>query len=157
VSISVCPSIVLWAKGNPALRHTEGLLVGGSSGSALAGAIKFLQTTPEGQAIAQQEDANVVVVLPDGIRNYISKVSFIIDASRSPGTDVTVALPGLVPLRVTQRTTDAAIPRDPRDSVQQHRASFQRTEQWKDQRKHQRSGTRRERYRARRSSQDTRG
>jgi cysteine synthase len=59
----------------PPFRRTEGLLVGGSSGSALAGAIKFLQDTPEGQAIAQREDANVVVILPDGIRNYISKVS----------------------------------------------------------------------------------
>ncbi|GHJ84337.1 hypothetical protein NliqN6_0739 [Naganishia liquefaciens] len=55
--------------------RAEGLLVGGSSGSALAGTLKFLRETPEGRAIAEREDANVIVVLPDGIRNYISKVS----------------------------------------------------------------------------------
>ena len=43
----------------------EGLLIGGSSGSALAGALKWLQTE-RGHEIAQTEGANVVVLLPDG-------------------------------------------------------------------------------------------
>lgn len=54
--------------------RTEALLIGGSSGASLAGAIKFLTTTDLGKEIAADPEKNVVVVLPDGIRNYISKV-----------------------------------------------------------------------------------
>lgn len=43
----------------------EGLLVGGSSGTALAGAIKAAKDLPE--------DAVCVVILPDSVRNYITK------------------------------------------------------------------------------------
>lgn len=77
------------------MRH-EGLLVGGSSGSALSGALRWLHSD-EGRAIAQTEGANVVVLLPDGyvpaclsvvrmtnvlvssvsIRNYMSKPWFL--------------------------------------------------------------------------------
>lgn len=46
------------------MRH-EGLLVGGSSGSALSGALRWLRS-PRGQAIAQTKGVNVVVLLPDG-------------------------------------------------------------------------------------------
>lgn len=44
----------------------EGLLVGGSSGSALAGALTWLKS-PQGQGLAQAGDKNVVVLLPDGL------------------------------------------------------------------------------------------
>lgn len=62
-----------WVKTNDAdafaaarlLMREEGLLVGGSSGSALAGALAWLKS-PEGQALAQSEGKNVVVLLPDG-------------------------------------------------------------------------------------------
>jgi len=47
------------------LMRREGLLVGGSSGSALSGALRWLQS-PEGQEIAQTEGKNVVVLLADG-------------------------------------------------------------------------------------------
>ena len=43
----------------------EGLLVGGSSGSALGGALAWLKTEV-GKEIADKEGANVVVLLPDG-------------------------------------------------------------------------------------------
>jgi hypothetical protein len=46
--------------------RTEGLLIGGSSGSALSGALSWLKTTKEGQAMAGTGGANVVVLLPDG-------------------------------------------------------------------------------------------
>ena len=49
-----------------ALMRTEGLLVGGSSGSVLSGALSWLKTTKEGQAMAQTAGANVVILLPDG-------------------------------------------------------------------------------------------
>jgi cystathionine beta-synthase len=55
-------------------RRTESLLIGGSSGSALAGLFKFFTQTCAGKELAQTEGKNVVVILPDGIRNYISKV-----------------------------------------------------------------------------------
>lgn len=59
------------------LMRLEGLLVGGSSGSSLSGALRWLQETDEGRRIARTRGANVVVLLPDGIRNYISKPWFL--------------------------------------------------------------------------------
>lgn len=47
------------------LMRSEGLLVGGSSGSALSGALKWLQSEA-GQEIAKTTGLNVVVLLPDG-------------------------------------------------------------------------------------------
>lgn len=47
------------------LMREEGLLVGGSSGSALAGALVWLESAT-GRAIGQSEGKNVVVILPDG-------------------------------------------------------------------------------------------
>jgi len=47
------------------LMKKEGLLVGGSSGSSLSGALAWL-TTEAGKKIAEKEGLNVVVVLPDG-------------------------------------------------------------------------------------------
>ena len=44
----------------------EGLLVGGSSGSALSGALKWLKTSEAGKQVAETEGSNVVVLLPDG-------------------------------------------------------------------------------------------
>ncbi|RPD64447.1 cystathionine beta-synthase [Lentinus tigrinus ALCF2SS1-7] len=67
------------------MRH-EGLLVGGSSGSALSGALRWLHSE-RGRAIAQTKGANVVVLLPDGIRNYMSKPWFLkmaLEAEPSP-------------------------------------------------------------------------
>ncbi|OCF45695.1 cystathionine beta-synthase [Kwoniella heveanensis CBS 569] len=58
------------------LIRTEGLFVGGSSGSALSGAIRYLHSSA-GQAIADDPTANVVVILPDGVRNYMSKEWFL--------------------------------------------------------------------------------
>ncbi|CDO76302.1 hypothetical protein BN946_scf184917.g18 [Trametes cinnabarina] len=68
------------------MRH-EGLLVGGSSGSALSGALRWLHSTEKGRAIAQTKGANVVILLPDGIRNYMSKPWFLkmaLEAEPSP-------------------------------------------------------------------------
>jgi len=53
------------------LMRDEGLLVGGSSGSALAGAVRFL-TSSEG-AKFNRPDVAVVVVLADSVRNYMTK------------------------------------------------------------------------------------
>ena len=47
------------------MRH-EGMLVGGSSGSALAGALAWLRSESGGREIAQSPGKNVVVLLPDG-------------------------------------------------------------------------------------------
>ncbi|KAF8916290.1 tryptophan synthase beta subunit-like PLP-dependent enzyme [Mucidula mucida] len=59
------------------LMKTEGLLVGGSSGSSLSGALRWLKESEKGKKIAEDNAANVVVLLPDGIRNYMSKPWFI--------------------------------------------------------------------------------
>ncbi|KAK8850507.1 cystathionine beta-synthase [Kwoniella newhampshirensis] len=58
------------------LIRKEALFVGGSSGSALAGAIRYLHTSA-GLSIANDPTANVVVILPDGVRNYMSKPWFL--------------------------------------------------------------------------------
>ncbi|KAI0759308.1 cystathionine beta-synthase [Irpex lacteus] len=68
------------------LMRSEGLLVGGSSGSALSGALRWLKSDA-GKQIAQTKGANVVVLLPDGIRNYMSKPWFLkmaLEAEPSP-------------------------------------------------------------------------
>lgn len=48
------------------LMRTEGLLVGGSSGSALSGALRWLKDDEQGKRLANTKGANVVVLLPDG-------------------------------------------------------------------------------------------
>ncbi|KAI0924534.1 hypothetical protein AcW2_005401 [Taiwanofungus camphoratus] len=68
------------------LMRLEGLLVGGSSGSALSGALRWLKSE-DGRPIAQTKGTNVVVLLPDGIRNYMSKPWFLkmaLEAEPSP-------------------------------------------------------------------------
>jgi cystathionine beta-synthase len=56
------------------LIRLEGLLCGGSSGSALAGAMRFLkQGGPGWQEFGSRPDKNVVIILPDSLRNYITK------------------------------------------------------------------------------------
>ena len=70
-----------WVKGRdqPAfemtrrLIRTEGMLCGGSSGMIARGALDWLRDDPAGQRIAQTPGANVVIILPDGIRNYVTK------------------------------------------------------------------------------------
>jgi cystathionine beta-synthase len=57
--------------------------VGGSSGSALSGAIRYLHTAA--RDIAQDPTANVVVILPDGVRNYMSKPWFLETAQTPEG------------------------------------------------------------------------
>ncbi len=51
------------------LVREEGIFCGGSSGTAVAGAIKYLRTVPEGGA-----GLRVVVILPDSGSRYLSKV-----------------------------------------------------------------------------------
>ncbi|KAL0953718.1 hypothetical protein HGRIS_004908 [Hohenbuehelia grisea] len=70
-----------------AIMKNEGLLVGGSSGSSLSGAINWLTKTEAGKRVANTEGLNVVAVLPDGIRNYMSKPWFLkiaMEAEPSP-------------------------------------------------------------------------
>ena len=63
----------VWAKVNDErafamarkLIRTEGLLVGGSCGCAMAGAIEYLTQTEEGKKIGQTPGKNVVVIMPD--------------------------------------------------------------------------------------------
>ncbi|PCH44170.1 pyridoxal phosphate-dependent enzyme beta subunit [Wolfiporia cocos MD-104 SS10] len=69
------------------LMRKEGLLVGGSSGSALSGALRWVNEDEDGRRIARTKGANVVVLLPDGIRNYMSKPWFLemaLEAEPSP-------------------------------------------------------------------------
>jgi len=64
------------------LIRTEGLLVGGSCGSALAAALKWLKGDGW-RDFGSVEGKNVVLILPDGIRNYMSKPWFIKEARPS--------------------------------------------------------------------------
>nr|XP_019008130.1 cystathionine beta-synthase [Kwoniella pini CBS 10737]OCF46911.1 cystathionine beta-synthase [Kwoniella pini CBS 10737] len=58
------------------LIREEGLFVGGSSGSAVSGTLRYLHSA-EGKVISEDEKANVVIILPDGVRNYMSKPWFL--------------------------------------------------------------------------------
>lgn len=51
----------------------EGLLVGGSSGSALSGALTWLKSD-QGRKFAQTKGMNVVVLLPDGCVHCAGRV-----------------------------------------------------------------------------------
>jgi cystathionine beta-synthase len=63
------------------MRH-EGMLVGGSSGSALSGALAWLRSE-NGRKIAQSPGKNVVVLLPDGyVARTIHCSSWLIDVNR---------------------------------------------------------------------------
>lgn len=78
------------------LMRKEGLLVGGSSGSALSGALTWLKTD-QGRKFAQTEGMNVVVLLADGVRNYMSKewfLDFALHSERvqSDGTELEVLM-----------------------------------------------------------------
>jgi len=64
------------------LMRLEGLLVGGSSGSSLSGALQWLHSDA-GRRIAATVGLNVVVLLPDGIRNYMSKPWFLDMATKA--------------------------------------------------------------------------
>ena len=48
------------------LIRTEGLLVGGSSGSAVAGALGWLKSDEGWKRVGGVEGANAVILLPDG-------------------------------------------------------------------------------------------
>ncbi|KAJ3808932.1 tryptophan synthase beta subunit-like PLP-dependent enzyme [Lentinula lateritia] len=72
-----------------ALMRNEGLLVGGSSGSALSGTLKWLKRRKD---IAETLGLNVVVILPDGIRNYMSKDWFLSRALHGEPTPLAQAI-----------------------------------------------------------------
>src|SRR3954449_4517265 len=52
------------------LVRQEGLFVGGSSGAAVAGAIKYAEANPPKDGRRQ----NILVLLPDGAQKYLSKI-----------------------------------------------------------------------------------
>jgi cystathionine beta-synthase len=53
----------------------------------LSGAIRYLHS-PSGQHIAQDPNANVIIILPDGVRNYMSKPWFLETAQTPEGEDM---------------------------------------------------------------------
>ncbi|CAE6417197.1 hypothetical protein ACGC1H_002192 [Rhizoctonia solani] len=54
------------------MMRQEALLIGGSSGASMAGALQWLKASPE----RDFEGQNVVIMLPDGLRNYMTKPWF---------------------------------------------------------------------------------
>ena len=70
----------LWLKADDAeafvqahrLMRTEGLLVGGSSGTALAAALRYLKSEDGWAKFGGVEGQNVVVVLPDGSVDFLT-------------------------------------------------------------------------------------
>ncbi|KAF5328887.1 hypothetical protein D9611_014268 [Ephemerocybe angulata] len=75
--------------------RNEGLLVGGSSGSALSGALRWLKSDA-GRETANTEGANVVVLLADGIRNYMSKPWFLQIAMEAPPSALAGKIAGIL-------------------------------------------------------------
>ncbi|KAH7098240.1 pyridoxal phosphate-dependent enzyme, beta subunit [Auriculariales sp. MPI-PUGE-AT-0066] len=68
------------------LMRAEGLLVGGSSGTALAATLRYLKTDEGWKRFGNVEGQNVVVLLPDGLRNYIGKPWFLEATMKAPPT-----------------------------------------------------------------------
>lgn len=74
------PDINYWVKTRDAesfamckrLIRTEGLLVGGSSGASVAAAVEWLKTDEGRKVAGGVKGKNVVVVLADSLRNYIT-------------------------------------------------------------------------------------
>ncbi|GAA5961441.1 hypothetical protein JCM8115_003451 [Rhodotorula mucilaginosa] len=74
------PDINYWVKTRDAesfamckrLIRTEGLLVGGSSGASVAAAVEWLKSDEGRQIAGGVKGKNVVVVLADSLRNYIT-------------------------------------------------------------------------------------
>ncbi|KWU41299.1 cysteine synthase [Rhodotorula sp. JG-1b] len=74
------PDINYWVKTRDAesfamckrLIRTEGLLVGGSSGASVAAAVEWLKSDEGRKAAGDVKGKNVVVVLADSLRNYIT-------------------------------------------------------------------------------------
>lgn len=70
----------VWAKTNDAesfaatrrLIATEGILAGGSSGAALAGALKYLASDEGYAKFGGVEGQNVVILFADSLRNYVT-------------------------------------------------------------------------------------
>ncbi|GAA5855253.1 hypothetical protein JCM9279_007523 [Rhodotorula babjevae] len=54
------------------LIRTEGLLVGGSSGASVGAALEWLKSEEGWEKVGGVKGMNVVVVLPDSLRNYIT-------------------------------------------------------------------------------------
>ncbi|GAA5861353.1 hypothetical protein JCM8547_006102 [Rhodosporidiobolus lusitaniae] len=54
------------------LIRTEGLLVGGSSGASVSAALRWLKSEEGWERAGGVKGKNVVVVLPDSIRNYVT-------------------------------------------------------------------------------------
>ncbi|GAA5827340.1 hypothetical protein JCM5353_007548 [Sporobolomyces roseus] len=50
----------------------NGLMVGGSSGASVFAALEFLKTEEGWEKIGRHEGKNVVIVLPDSLRNYVT-------------------------------------------------------------------------------------
>ncbi|KAF8906303.1 cystathionine beta-synthase [Gymnopilus junonius] len=93
------------------LMRNEGLLVGGSSGSALSGALRWLKSD-QGRKIANTPGQNIVVILPDGIRNYMSKPWFLKlameEGSPLAGTIAQILQKPEVPKDASAKTTSAS-------------------------------------------------
>jgi len=97
------PVVDEWIKTNDSEAFTmtkrliriEGLFVGGSSGSALSGCLRYLHS-PAGQSIASDPSANVVVILPDGVRNYMSKQWFLDVAQDEAGAALRSTIRGVI-------------------------------------------------------------
>ncbi|GAA5837164.1 hypothetical protein JCM11251_005273 [Rhodosporidiobolus azoricus] len=72
------------------LIRTEGLLVGGSSGASVSAALRWLKSEQGWEKAGGKRGKNVVVILPDSIRNYITS-SWLNDSSASNASSQSVA------------------------------------------------------------------
>ncbi|CAE7228163.1 unnamed protein product [Rhizoctonia solani] len=77
----------------------EALLIGGSTGACIAGALQWLKASPERDVPGQ----NVVIMMPDGLRNYMTKPWF---ADGLTGRELGVDLPAEVTARINKVLAD---------------------------------------------------
>ncbi|KAI0305856.1 tryptophan synthase beta subunit-like PLP-dependent enzyme [Multifurca ochricompacta] len=108
-----------WVKTNDAdafaavqsLMRYEGMLVGGSSGSSLAGALAWLHSG-SGREAAQTPGKNVVILLPDGLRNYIGKDWFLDMALRQKPSPLAQRIAEVLDRPIGEDGSNSRLPAD---------------------------------------------
>jgi len=89
-------------------RH-EALLVGGSAGGIVAGALKYLKSEEGWNEIGGVEGKNVILLMPDGIRNYMTQGWFVNSFSNAADSPFAAHIADAIEAAQTAQSNQAAL------------------------------------------------